>query len=315
MARISKKALVFKIAIVVAAFFVALHAPAAIRATPAEGTLRLDFLDVGQGDSILLTSSGGFQMLIDGGPDQAVLEQLRSAMEPSDRFIDVIVLSHPDADHLTGLMDVVRDYVVARVFMPDVEKDTALYRAWEELLEEQGIETTRVREPQRVQLPDGIQLFIVHPSPLTYNEGEAVNDASLVMRLEHGERSFLFTGDIEKTIEERLVEFWPDAIDADVLKVPHHGSKSSSTPAFIRAVSPALAVVQVGRENRYGHPAAIVLDRYRRQNIDIWRNDYLGDISLESDGKSVWKAGSCLALAAPVFPCKPEKVYTFSQDY
>lgn len=276
--------------------------------------LRFDFLDVGQGDAILITSPSGFQILIDGGPDQAVLGQLRSAMDASDRYIDMIILSHPDADHLTGLVDVLRDYQTKRVFMPDVSKETSLYRAWNELLAEHSVEVNVVSRPHTIRLPDGIALHMIHPGPQTFHHGEAVNDASIVIRLEYGRRSFLFTGDIESEIEERLVKDWLEALDADMLKAPHHGSDSSSTPAFLKAVSPALSVIQVGKQNKYGHPSPIVLDRYRRQSIDVWRNDTEGSIRFETDGAAMWKTGDCLISIAFVFPCKPEKVYTFSHE-
>lgn len=303
------------IAIIAVAAFIALsqgqQPPTSASAAP---LLRIDYLDVGQGDAILITTPSQYQVLIDGGPNQAVLSQLQQAMPLGDTSIDLVILTHPDADHLAGLIDVARDYNIGLVLMPDVEKDTKMYAEWLRVLAQKSVESRRIMDRENFTLPDEAKLLLIHPSPQTYKAGEPANDASIVLRLDYGKRRFLFTGDIEAEIETRLVQQFATEIDADILKVPHHGSKTSSTDLFLHAVSPTLAVIQVGRDNRYHHPAPSVLSRYEAAYIDVARTDQRGAISLQTDGFTVWLAGDCGVWGNWFFPCQAEKVYTFSDN-
>lgn len=244
----------------------------------------VDYLDVGQGDSILITLPAGFQILVDGGPDQSVLSELRKVMPVRDRNIDLIVSTHGDADHLAGLVDVLKDYEVGLVLQPDAPKNTALYRAWQELLAGRNQPIQSVNGKMDLALPDNAVLHLLHPTPRTYAPGEPANNASIVFRLDYGQTRWLFTGDIEGLIERRLVMTSAADLDSDVLKVPHHGSKTSSSPDFVAAVSPAVSVVQVGAKNRYGHPNVGALDRLKAVESLIWRTDQEGTITLKSDG-------------------------------
>lgn len=274
--------------------------------------LTVDYLNVGQGDSILLTTPSGYQLLIDGGANQQVLSELNAVMGAGDQTIDMLMLSHPDADHLFGLVDVVRDYEVQTILMPDVAKTTAVYRAWTEGINHEGATLHIIKDRQTFTLPDGLLLTILSPTPQTYHEGEPANDASIVARFDYGQRSFLFTGDEEQQVEERLLA-QPDLatlLDVDVLKVPHHGSKTSSTKAFIDAVSPSIAVISVGKDNKYGHPSALVLDRYERAYSRILRTDQLGRIRLSTDGQNIQWPKPCNPLQSLVFSCGSENVYT-----
>lgn len=274
-----------------------------------QNVLQLDFLDVGQGDSILITSPSGYQLLIDGGPNQNVLTQLRSVMKAGDTSIDMVMLTHPDADHIFGLVDVLRDYQVTTITMPVVSKDTGVYRAFMEAVENEQAQVVYAEQQRIFELPDGFRLQLIHPTPESYNEGEPANDASIVARLDYGERSFLFTGDIEQGIEERLVQLYPDLLDVDVLKVPHHGSKTSSTIDFLEATSPNIAVIQVGRDNKYHHPSPLVLERYSKMQIRVFRTDLLGLVRLKTDGINIDWQQPCPVWQA-VFSCPSETVYT-----
>lgn len=279
------------------------------RSVQGSNLLTIDFLDVGQGDSILITSPSGYQLLIDGGPNQNVLTQLRSVMATGDTTIDMVMLTHPDADHIFGLVDVLRDYQVTTIIMPTVSKDTGVYRAFVEAVEAEKSEVIFAEQQRLIELPDNVHVQLVHPTPETYQAGEPANDASIVARLDYGERSFLFTGDIESEIERRLIATYPDLLDVDVLKVPHHGSKTSSTVAFLEAVSPDIAVIQVGRDNKYHHPSPLVLDRYIKEHVRVFRTDLLGLVRLKTDGLVVDWERPCPIWQA-VFSCPSETVYT-----
>lgn len=284
---------------------------AAPQTAPQGKHLTVDMLNVGQGDSILITTPSGYQLLIDGGPNQSVLSELNAVMDAGDHSIDMLMLSHPDADHVTGLVDVLRDYQVQTILMPDVAKTTAVYKAWVEGINKEGAQLHVIKQAQTFTLPDGVRLTILSPTPQTYHEGEPANDASIVVRLDYGQRSFLFTGDEEQTIEERLLADNNNhaLLDVDVLKVPHHGSKTSSTAEFIKVVSPQIALISVGKDNKYGHPSPAVIDRYQRQYSRILRTDQLGRIRLTTDGQTIDWPKACNPLQSLLFSCTTENVY------
>jgi competence protein ComEC len=270
------------------------------------------FLDVGQGDSELITLSADYQILVDGGPSQQVIDQLSLYMPIADRVIELVVLTHPDADHLAGLLSVLTEYEVEQILMPDVAKDTRMYQEWMELIEEQGIEHRRLREPETITLNDGVTLTVLHPSAETMLKKMAANDWSIVMRLDINQISFLLTGDIEKEIEAELVERYATQLRADVLKVPHHGSKTSSTQAFLQAVRPEFAVMSVAKDNRYGHPHREVTQRYAASHIPVRRTDEEGTMVFRTDGETIWQEKP-LFSALPFVGKKYERVYTFEQ--
>lgn len=270
------------------------------------------YLDVGQGDSELITLPPDYQILIDGGPGDQVIDQLNVEMPLGDRTIELMVNSHPDADHLAGLLSVLREYEVKQILMPDVAKDTLMYKEWMQLIESKHIPYQRLREPATIPLRDEVRIDILHPSTQTMLPNMAANDWSVIMRLQVGQTSFLFTGDIEGGVEEAVVEHETPALASDVLKVAHHGSHTSSTEAFLQAVQPTLAIMEVGRDNRYGHPHADVLQRYAQLHIPVLRTDQEGTIVLSSDGTTISREKPVFA-ALPFVGKKYEKVYTFQQ--
>jgi competence protein ComEC len=260
----------------------------------------------------LITLPSGYQILVDGGPDQSVLSSLRQSMSAGDRFIDVVMLTHGDADHLTGLVDVLKDYEVGLVMMPDAPKTTNLYKAWQELIVHQEVQIITGR--MDIALSDGATIRVLHPTMQTFGDKDSVNDASIVFRLDYGETSFLFTGDIESEIERRLVEVAGDELDVDVFKVPHHGSKTSSTAAFLEAVTPEISVIQVGLNNRYNHPDKDVLSRLIMDGDPVFRTDQQGSIRLQSDGCQIERVSGFSLFAAGLVGKTGEKVYNSCQD-
>jgi competence protein ComEC len=244
-------------------------------------------LNVGQGDAILITLPDGNDILIDGGPDATVLSELSSVLPPNDRTIEIVVATHPEADHVSGLLDVLARYDVAMVVESGIRKDTALSRAWEEAVAREGAEVLFIDRPKRLRFGDLATLDLLWPAESHVGQiMEKPNNESVVARLTYGETSFLFTGDIEEGTEEKLLSSgFP--LDVDVLKVAHHGSATSTQEAFLDAVSPKLALISVGAENRYGHPAPIVLDRLARRGISVYRTDREGRIAVVSNGRTL----------------------------
>jgi len=253
--------------------------------------LNVTFFDIGQGDSIFIETPQQNQILIDGGPSSAVIEKLGKEMPFWDRTIDLIILTHPERDHITGLLDVLRRYHVKNILWTGVIRDTPEYREWQRLLLEEQKEGAAVfisRKGQRITcLKCNFKqwnLEILYPfENVAGKELENSNNTSIVARLSLGQKIFLFTGDIEGSAERELILQGAD-IDSDILKVAHHGSKTSSIPEFISVVSPEVAVISVGKDNRYGHPHPKTLETLKQYGIKTLRTDEEGDIRIVSDG-------------------------------
>lgn len=251
--------------------------------------LRLTVFDIGQGDSVFIEAPNGNQVLIDGGPSSAVLGKLGSVMPFWDRSIDLIILTHPHSDHVTGLVEVLKRYDVGMVLESDVNYSTPEYREWHTLLEQKHIPVVIARAGQKIRLSPKTELDIL--TPFRSFVGVSLNnvhEAMVVSRLVYASTSALLTGDMERPLEYQLVLSGSD-LRSDLLKVGHHGSKTSTTEDFVRAVSPRYAVISVGRKNRYGHPHQQTLDTLAKFGIKIFRTDQDGDVEFVSDGKKFEK--------------------------
>jgi len=250
--------------------------------------LEVVFFDIGQGDSIFIETPERFQVLIDGGPGLAVLEKLGQEMAFYDREIDLIILTHPEHDHYFGLLEVLKRYEVKNILWTGVLRDTAEYQEWVRLINEEGANIIIAETGQKIMLQENPLIFleILHPfENLEGQETKYTNDTSIVAELVFNDVSFLFTGDISKKIEKELVYEYID-LDTDVLKVAHHGSKTSSCLEFLEIVSPELAVISVG-ENNYGHPHPGVLANLEKFDIQVLITKELGDIKIVSDGNNI----------------------------
>jgi competence protein ComEC len=252
-----------------------------------DGRLVVSVMDVGQGDAILVRGPGGHKLLIDGGPDaQAVREALGRELPFWDRHLDLVVLTHPQDDHLTGLVEVVERYDVDVALAPPIEQESAGYEALRGALGEQGVELVEAVAGQWVDLGDGARLEVLAPpDDGIIGTRSDVNNNSVVLKLTWDGISFLLTGDIEAEGEAALIGSGED-LRATVLKAPHHGSATSSGQAFLRAVRPAVAVISVGAENRFAHPSPSVLERL--DNTLTYRTDLNGRIRLSTDGERLW---------------------------
>ncbi|MFH0906738.1 MAG: MBL fold metallo-hydrolase [bacterium] len=246
-----------------------------------DNLLEVYFFDVGQGDSIFIETPSNKQILIDGGPDKMVLEKLNQTMPLYDRTIDLVILTHPDADHITGLIDVIDYYSIGQILTSGFELDTAVYKEWQDLIKLKNIPVTIVQAGQKIILEKDVIIEILWPDQSLVKNA---NNSSVVGRLVYGDSEFLLTGDIEKEVESRLIEQgWN--LDSDVLKVGHHGSKTSNSFNFIKAVNPKISVISVGEDNKYGHPNNEILEILK--NSVIYRTDKDGDIEISADYKGV----------------------------
>ncbi len=249
------------------------------------GKLSVAFLDVGQGDAILIETPQGAQVLIDGGKGASVLRSLGERMASGDRFIDAVIATHPDLDHIGGLPEVFARFEIGMFIEPCVADDGADYAALRDAVSREGLETVCARAGMALMLEEGVRLDILFPDRDAH--GLEANAASVVARLSYRDTSFLFTGDAPVMIEEYLASMYGDALASDVLKLGHHGSKTSTSDLWLSAVRPAHAIVSAGCDNTYGHPHREVVDRLAALGIAMHETCKEGTILFESDGYAV----------------------------
>jgi competence protein ComEC len=262
-----------------------------IALTQPDGKLHVSFLDVGQGDAILIRTPSGQDILIDGGPDpQKISLELSEKLPFWDRTIDLIVCTQPQADHVTGLVEVLHIYEVKRVVEPGVSYNSSIYREWLRLIADKEIEYNIARAGQEIDLGSGIGLQVLNPPEnLFKNTSHDVDNSGIVLKLTWNKVSFLFTADIRTEAEFDLIGQRAD-LRSTVLKVPHHGSKTSTSSQFLAAVDPEVAVICVGADNPFGHPSHEVWDRLTGTlgEDNVYRTDEDGTIEFISDGERLW---------------------------
>ena len=255
-----------------------------------EGLLRVSFLDVGQGDAIFIESPSGRQVLIDGGKDGQVLGALEKELGFFDRDLDMVVATHPDADHIGGLIEVLKRYEVAHVLMTANVNDTPVYDAFVRAVEAERASIHYAFAGQAYALGVGeagtTTLAILFPD---YDPRDLESNlSSIVARLSYGEAEYMLTGDSPKEIEEYLVRKDPEILISDVLKVGHHGSRTSTAESFVAAVAPTYAIISAGKDNSYGHPHKEVIDTLNTFGIQQGSTANEGSIVFLSDGRDVW---------------------------
>jgi competence protein ComEC len=252
-----------------------------------DGRLHVHFLDVGQGDAIFIQCPNGQQILVDGGPSPSVLlSHLGRRMPFWDHSLDLVVLTHPEEDHVGGLVDVLETYEVGLVLDSGQECTSATCDAWRSLIEEKGIPYRRAQAGMQLDLGQGVQLEVLHPpSQLITNTSSDMNNNSVVIRLQYGQFSVLLTGDTMAEAENTVL-MSGRPLDSLVLKVPHHGGDTSLTEPFLEAVSPRVAVISVGADNRFGHPSEVTLKKL--EGITTYRTDHDGSVEVATDGVRYW---------------------------
>ena len=250
--------------------------------SPVQGRLTMTVLDVGQGEAVLIEGPDGNRVLVDAGPsEEAVAAALGRNMPFHDRRIDLVVISHPQADHFGGLPAVLERYDVGSVLAGPIEADSAAYRSMRDSVREAELPYREAAPGQTIDLGDGAGLLVLS-APARAGDP---NEASVVLKLTMGRASFLLTGDIGETREAALVRSRAD-LRAVVYKVPHHGSRTSTSPEFLEAVGPLVDVISVGANNPFGHPSEDVLARL--DGDAVFRTDRNGDVSVSTDGRRLW---------------------------
>ncbi len=256
-----------------------------------DGKLHVHFLDVGQGDSILIVTPEGRQVLVDGGPGEIeAVGAVGSRLPFMDRDLDMVVATHPDEDHFRGLIEVLDRYRVDAVLESSTVSTSPLYQGWRKVLEDRQPQRIVAVMGQTIALDGSTRLEVLNPPARPIRGvGSDSNNNGVVLRLVYDEVSFLLTADIEAEVEERLVREGY-ALESTVLKVSHHGSRSSTTPQFLAAVSPRAAVVSAGADNPYGHPHPEVMGRLKATLGEemVYLTAEQGDIEFITDGKRLW---------------------------
>ncbi len=264
-------------------------------------SLKVVFFDVGQGDSAFIETPEGHQIVIDGGPNSVLISKLAEQMPFWDKTIDMVILTHPEKDHMTGILSLLERYDVDYFLWTGISVDNAENKKLAELLEKAetktqnfllasliGANSTKIifAEPEKDFLAGSVFIDVLHPfEDLSGKQVKNTNDSSVVFKMIFGKNEVLFTGDIGFSVEKKLVESDVD-LSSGVLKVAHHGSKYSTSEEFLSKVNPVSAVISSGK-NSYGHPTPEVIQRLEDIGVEVLRTDQKGDITMLLDGKNI----------------------------
>ena len=243
-----------------------------------DGRFHLYFFDVGQGDSAFIKTPDDYEILIDGGPNNDVMTELSKAMGFLDRSIDLVILTHPHADHVAGLTEVLKKYEIGAVMITGVIYENGYYNEFLKVIKEKDIPVIFADESKDFSI-GSTYLDTIYPFKKMVEESVSdVNNSSIVVKIKYKEVSMLFTGDAGEEIEQMITQRGVD-LRAKILKVGHHGSKYSSTPEFLSKVQPEIAIIQVGVDNQYGHPNEQTIENLKKAGIkQLYRNDLDGTI-------------------------------------
>ena len=245
----------------------------------AQDTVSIYFLDVGQGDASVIISSSGYVAMIDSGPNEKLILNHLKNLDIS--HIDLLIATHAHADHITGMDKIIAKYKPRAFMDPGISHTSLTYIRMINAIEKYDVKYYQ-STARKIQL--GLMDFSVLPSASPKIYVSELNNNSVVIKLEYKNFSCLFTGDIERVRENQLVKISSSNLESDIIKIPHHGSSTSSTQAFIKKVNPKVAIISCGQNNRYGHPNIKTLERLEKNGIDIYRNDTNGTILINTDG-------------------------------
>lgn len=284
-----------KVTIVGVLFVVSLWSVSLIVSHAVSKKLRVSFLDIGQGDSILIQTPSGHDMIIDGGVSDKVLEKVSSKMSYFDRHIDVMIATHPDADHITGLIPVLTQFEVDAIITSPLSGHTGVAGELTKHVDDEHAVVHVARKGDVIDFGDGVVAHILYPSKNLHVKESETNDASVSLVITYGEESVLLTGDLPTTHEGELIggllslrqsrEFANSSVT--IYKAGHHGSKYSSGEQLLSYIRPEYAVISAGKDNKYGHPNPEALERLTTYSKEIISTVDKGTITFLLDGKSV----------------------------
>ncbi len=241
------------------------------------------YIDVGQGDSEFIKLPDGETILIDAGEKKSAENVISLLNDMSVKKIDYLVATHPHADHIGGMADVIDSFDIGRIYMPRADYDSKTYLTMLEKTDDKGLKINTVTAGVEIPLSCEVKAEFLAPCSSSY---ESTNDYSAVLKLTYGKTKFLFCGDAEKLSENEMLSKKYD-LSADVLKVAHHGSKTSSSEAFLDKVNPKYAIISCGINNKYSHPSDETMDKLSKRNIEVFRTDKMGTITIYSDGENI----------------------------
>jgi len=249
--------------------------------------LKVIFLDIGQGDSILINTPQGKNILIDGGPDNTVIQKLGKYLPFYDKDIDIMILTHPHDDHVVGLVEVLRRYKVKEIYYTGVIHTSPSYLNWLEEIKKEGATLNLVDHPFNLDLEEDLTFKFLFPTESFLDKRvDNLNNTSIINQLVYKNKTFLFTGDAEIELEEELINGDLD-LESNILKVCHHGSKTSSSREFLEAVQPEIVIISVGQNNKFGHPSYRTIKNLQKIGAQIYRTDRDGDVVIKSDGENI----------------------------
>ncbi len=246
--------------------------------------LEVHFIDIGQGDAILVRTVNGKNMLIDSGSSKESARLLDYLQGEGIRSLDVVIATHPDEDHIGAMATVLQKYPVGTFYMPSKEHSTVSYEQLLATLEQKRITVSEAFAGDTIRLDENVELLVLNPSNRQYTNN---NEYSIATKLTYFDNSFLFTGDISAVNEYQMISAFGDTLDSDILKLSHHGSSDSNSPDFVRAVSPIAAVASAGIGNDYGHPHDSVCKMLEDFGIPLYRTDEQGNLIFFSDGTNI----------------------------
>lgn len=253
--------------------------------------LRVTYLDVGQGDAVLIQTPQGKNFMIDAGPEGALAKPLSKVL-PKKSTIDGFFITHPHADHISGMGYVLDNYNVQTVYYTGVTHTTPTFMKNFEKLKDSGVAVTKVSKEQSFSTDDGVLFEILYPNRDMTKEtnwewgNDGLNDTSIVVQVTYGTKKFLFMGDASKVVERRLVGLGFVG-KTDVLKVGHHGSETATAEEFIETIKPTYAILSLGEKNDYGHPHKSVLQTLAKYGVTVFRTDKQGSITISTDGNTL----------------------------
>ncbi|MDF2820630.1 MAG: beta-lactamase domain protein [Clostridiales bacterium] len=251
--------------------------------TTKNGLLKVNFIDVGQGDSIFIILPNSKSILIDAGESDSY-ENITKIIDSSNiTKIDVLIATHPHADHIGGMDEIIENYEIGKIYMPKISSSTTTFENLLQTISDKNLKITTATAGMSIELDDSVNIDILGPNSSNYDD---INNFSIIIKLTYNNNSFLFTGDAESVSEKELLQNQYD-LKADILKVGHHGSSSSTSASLLKAVEPTYAIISVGKDNAYGHPKQKLLDRLADYGVTTYRTDELGTISVTSDGENI----------------------------
>ncbi|WP_090089485.1 MBL fold metallo-hydrolase [Clostridium uliginosum] len=243
------------------------------------------FIDVGQGDSMLIQANGK-NLLIDSGPKTGKDNLLNYLKSLNISKLDYVIATHPHEDHIGNMADIIKKYDVSNFYAPKVEHTSKTFEKMIESLQSKNLKINVIKKGvDSINLGKGTKVTVFSPTQDSYEE---LNNYSPVMKIEYGKTSFLFTGDAEKEVEKEILNN-NDDIESDVLKLGHHGSSTSTTKNFLKKVNPSLGVICVGNNNTYNHPNKDTISRLKDNNVTIYQTNKEGTIVLSSNGSTITK--------------------------